>query len=82
MAGLTQAAGANPRFTADRGTNLTGLSGFYRGDAVLLQDESQSRGSDDEERRKRERRRAKTRAFRQMWGSCWMRTPSRHPPSI
>jgi GT2 family glycosyltransferase len=45
-----------------------GFHTIYRGDAVLLHDESQSRGSDDEERRKRERRRAETRAFRQMWG--------------
>jgi GT2 family glycosyltransferase len=45
-----------------------GFHTLYRGDAVLLHDESQSRGSDDEERRKRERRRAETRAFRQMWG--------------
>jgi len=45
-----------------------GFHTIYRGDAILLHDESQSRGSDDEERRKRERRRAETRAFRQMWG--------------
>jgi GT2 family glycosyltransferase len=45
-----------------------GFHTIYRGDAVLLHDESQSRGNDDEERRKRERRRGETRAFRQMWG--------------
>jgi GT2 family glycosyltransferase len=45
-----------------------GLHNVYRGDAVLLHDESQSRGSDNEQRRKRERRRAEARAFRQMWG--------------
>ncbi len=45
-----------------------GFHTIYRGDAVLLHDESQSRGSDDEERRKRERRRGETRAFRKMWG--------------
>ena len=45
-----------------------GFRTIYRGDAVLLHDESQSRGSDDEERRKRERRRGETRAFRKMWG--------------
>lgn len=48
--------------------NRAGLHTIYRGDAVLLHDESQSRGSDDEERRKRERRRTETRAFRRMWG--------------
>ncbi len=45
-----------------------GFQTIYRGDALLLHDESQSRGSDDEERRKRERRRAETRAFCKMWG--------------
>lgn len=45
-----------------------GFHTIYRGDAVLLHDESQSRGNDDEERRKRERRRAETKAFRKMWG--------------
>ena len=45
-----------------------GLRTIYRGDAVLLHDESQSRGSDDEERRKRERRRGETSRFRKMWG--------------
>jgi GT2 family glycosyltransferase len=45
-----------------------GFHTIYRGDAVLLHDESQSRGNDNEERCKRERRRAETRAFRQMWG--------------
>lgn len=45
-----------------------GFHTIYRGDALLLHDESQSRGSDDEERRKRERRRNETRAFRKMWG--------------
>lgn len=45
-----------------------GFQTIYRGDALLLHDESQSRGSDDEERRKRERRGAETRAFCKMWG--------------
>ena len=45
-----------------------GLRTIYRGDAVLLHDESQSRGSDDDERRKRERRRGETSRFRKMWG--------------
>lgn len=48
--------------------NEAGFHTLYRGDAVLLHDESQSRGSDDEERRKRERRRGETRAFHQRWG--------------
>lgn len=45
-----------------------GLRTIYRGDAVLLHDESQSRGSDDEQRRKRLRRRKETQAFRTTWG--------------
>jgi GT2 family glycosyltransferase len=45
-----------------------GFQTIYRGDALLLHDESQSRGSDDEEPRKRERRRGEARTFRKMWG--------------
>lgn len=48
--------------------NRAGLRTIYRGDAVLLHDESQSRGRDDEELQKRRRRRMESRAFRQAWG--------------
>ena len=48
--------------------NGEGFSTVYRGDAVLLHDESQSRGSDDQERIKRKRRRGETRRFKRMWG--------------
>lgn len=47
--------------------NREGLRTVYRGDAVLLHDESQSRGNDHAERRKRERRRGEATVFREMW---------------